>query len=77
MNLPFEQSKQRSQAEIEAEIERMICEQGVEPFNFAEAVKDMSGEWSEEDERVYEEFMAERHKERQAAREAEKRQWQS
>ena len=60
-----------------AEIEQMAREQGVMRFNFDEAIKDRRDEWTEKDEKDFEEFMKQRRKIRQAELEAQKKQWQS
>lgn len=77
MNPLQKQPNQRTQEEIEAEIERLAREQGVERFNFKEAINDLSEEWTDEDERAFEEFMTQRQKEREAEREAQKKEWLS
>lgn len=75
MNQSLEHPQRRSRADIDAEIQRMMHEQGIEPFNFDEAVKDMSEAWTDEDERSFEEFIELRRRERKAEREA--REWPS
>jgi|GEM_PF-5515751 len=77
MNPLQKEPGKRSRAEIDAEIERIAREQGVKPFDFDEAINDLSEPWTEEDELAYKEFMEQRHIEREADRERQEREWQS
>lgn len=77
MNPLQKEPGKRSRAEIDAEIERIAREQGVEPFDFDEAINDLSEPWTEEDELAYKEFMEQRHIEREADRARQEREWQS
>lgn len=61
MNFPQEQPKRRNQAEIEAEIERLAKEQGVEPFNPDEPFE---GEfWTDEEFVEFEKLLSESRRE--------------
>jgi hypothetical protein len=71
-NLP-----QKNQAELLAELERIAREQGVGPYNFNEAIHDLTDEWTNEDEESFEEFLEWRQKERDADRKAQEKGWQS
>lgn len=77
MNPLQKEPGKRSRAEIDAEIERIAREQGVAPFDFDEAINDLSEPWTEEDELAYKEFMEQRRIEREADRERQEREWQS
>lgn len=69
MNPSQKPLRERTREEIDAKLERLKREQGVEPFDFDAAVKDGFDDWSEEDERIYEEWMGERKETRRAERE--------
>ena len=71
------QKKNNRKINRAAEIEQLAHEQGVEPFNFDEAMNDRQDEWTEKDEKDFEGFMKWRQEIRQAQREAQKKQWQS
>ncbi|HEX9929139.1 MAG TPA: hypothetical protein VGB02_11440 [Pyrinomonadaceae bacterium] len=77
MNPLQKEPGKRSRAEIDAEIERLAREQGVEPFDFDAAINDLSEPWTEEDELAYKEFMEQRRIEREADRARQEREWQS
>lgn len=53
MNPLQKQPNQRTPAENEAEIERMMREQGIEPFNFEEGFGEGAELWTDEE---FEEF---------------------
>lgn len=75
MNPLQKEPNEKHQPPTEAEIEQMMREQGIEPFDFDAASKDMTEEWTESDEQAFQEFMEWRRREREAAREV--RKWQS
>jgi hypothetical protein len=77
MNPSQKPKRERTREEIDREIEQMMREQGVEPFDFNAATKDMSDDWTDEDERQYEEWMAERRESRRMERECQEKEWQS
>ena len=68
---------QKKQVELDSKLERIAREQGVSIFNFNEAINDLTDKWTDEDERNFEHFMTGRWHERQAEREAQKKEWQS
>ena len=74
MNPLQKEPDKRSRAEIDAEIERLAREQGVELFDFDEAFG--SGADAVTDEEL-EEFLEWRRQVRQADREAQEKLWQS
>lgn len=77
MNPLQKQPYKRSRAEIDAEIERIAREQGVKPYDPEENLNDTATDWTDEDEKDFEEFMQWRRAIRQADREAQNRLWQS
>lgn len=74
--LPKEPNK-KHQPPTAAEIEQMMREQGIEPFDPEAAAKDMTEEWTDEDEKAFEEFMEWRRETRRADCEAQEKAWQS
>ncbi len=75
MNPLSKEPNKKHEPPTAAEIEQMMREQGIEPFDFDAASSDMTEEWTDEDEQAYQEFMEWRRKEREAVREV--RKWQS
>lgn len=77
MNPLKEEPNKKHQPPTEAEIEQMMREQGIEPFDPEAAAKDMTEEWTDADEQAYQEFMKWRHESRRAERETQEKTWQS
>lgn len=75
MNQTSKNLPRRNQAQLDAEIERIVQEQGVKPYNFDEAVKDLTDEWTDKDETAFEKFMEWRQQEREADKRAQKKEW--
>lgn len=72
---PLTQKPNQITHNANSKIERLESESGVEPFDFEAARHDLTEKWTDEDEKAFEQFMAWRRQQREAAREV--RKWQS